>query len=160
MKFDIIDIEEFSGPKARIYSIMYEDDELTLMDHFFDENMEEHEAELEEMAAKLKVMGMETGCRAQFFKSNEGAPADGMAALSYNRMRLYCLRFDSTCIFIGSGGYKPPGIRSYQENPSLNSKAEEMKKIAACINKAIKERDLKVLDDGTLELSDYIELEI
>lgn len=32
MKFDIINIEEFSGQKAQIYSIMYEGDDMTLMD--------------------------------------------------------------------------------------------------------------------------------
>lgn len=35
-----------------------------------------------------------------------------------------------------------------------------MKKIAACINKAIREKDLKVRDDGTLDMSEFIELEI
>ncbi len=160
MKFDIVNIEEFSGPKAKIYSIMYEDDDSTLMDHFFDDNMEEHQAELEEMASKLYVMGNDTGCRAHLFKLNEGSPGDGVVALSCKRMRLYCLRFDNTCIFIGSGGYKPPDIHAYQEDPLLDSKAQEMKEIAACINNAIREKELKVRDDGTLELSDSIELEI
>lgn len=162
MEFDIVKIEEFSGRKAQIYSIMYKDDkdELTLMDHFFNDNIAEHRAELEEMASKLYVMGNDTGCRAQFFKLNEGAAGDGVAALSYERMRLYCLRYDNTCIFIGSGGYKPPNIRAYQEDFYLNSKAQEMKKIAACINRAIKEKDLKIRDDGTLDISEFIELEI
>lgn len=160
MKFDIIDIEEFSGKKARIYSIMYEGDDSTLMDHFFDDNVGEHPAELEEMASKLLIMGKDTGCRAHFFKLNEGALGDGVVALSYGRMRLYCLRFDNTCVFIGSGGYKPPGISAYQNDPQLNCKAQEMRKIAACINKAIKEKDLRIRDDGTLELSELIELEI
>ena len=35
-----------------------------------------------------------------------------------------------------------------------------MKKIAACINNAIIEKDLKIRDDGTLEMSEFIELEI
>lgn len=137
MKFDIINIDEFSGQKAQIYSIMYEGDDMTLMDHFFEDNGEEHQEDLEEMASKLHVMGNDTGCRAQFFKQNEGAPGDGVVALRYNQMRLYCLRYDNTCIFIGSGGYKPPDIKAYQEDPYLDSKAQEMKKIAACINKAI-----------------------
>lgn len=34
-----------------------------------------------------------------------------------------------------------------------------MKKIAACINKAIIEKDLKVKDDGNLDISEFIELE-
>ena len=160
MKFDIIDIEEFSGPKARIYSIMYACDDRTLVDHFFDENTEEHRGELEEIALKLRVMGSDYGCRAHYFKENEGVPADGVAALRCRQMRLYCLRYDNTCVFIGSGGYKPPGIKAYQEDPFLASKAEEMKKIAACINKAIKEKDLRVRDDGTLDMSEFIELEI
>lgn len=104
MKFDIINIEEFSGKKAQIYSIMYEGDDMTLMDHFFEDNEKEHSEDLEDMASKLQVMGNDTGCKAHLFKLNEGAPGDGVVALSYNRMRLYCLRFDNTCIFIGSGG--------------------------------------------------------
>ena len=133
---------------------------MTLMDHFFEDNEKEHQADLEEMASKLHVMGNDTGCRTHLFKLNEGAPGDGVVALSYNQMRLYCLRYDNTYIFIGSGGYKPPDIRAYQDNPYLDSKAQEMKKIAACINKAIIEKDLKVKDDGTLEISEFIELEI
>lgn len=160
MKFDIINIDEFSGQKAQIYSIMYEGDDMTLMDHFFEDNGEEHQEDLEEMASKLHVMGNDTGCRVQFFKQNEGAPGDGVVALRYNQMRLYCLRYDNTCIFIGSGGYKPPDIKAYQEDPYLDSKAQEMKKIAACINKAIAVKDLKVKEDGTLEISEFIELEI
>ena len=35
-----------------------------------------------------------------------------------------------------------------------------MQKIAPCINKAIIEQDLKVRDDGTLDISEFIELEI
>lgn len=80
MKFAIIDIEEFSGKKAQIYSIMYEGDDMTLMDHFFEDNEKEHQ--------------------------------------------------------------------------------EDLKEIAACINKAIIEKDLKVKDDGTLDISKFIELEI
>ena len=144
MKFEIINIEEFSGRKAQIYSVMYEGDDMTLMDHFFEDNGKDHQE----------------GCREHFFKLNEGALGDGVVALSYNRMRLYCLRYDNTCIFIGSGGYKPPNIRAYQEDPFLNSKAQEMKRIATCINTAIQEKDLKVKDDGTLDISEFIELEI
>ena len=160
MKFDIVNIEEFSGEKAQIYSVMYEDDDLTLMDHFFEDNDKEHHAELEEMAEKLQVMGNDTGCRAIFFKEHEGNPGDGVVALRCKQMRLYCLRYDNTCIFIGSGGYKPPEKNAYQDYTPLNLKAEETKKIAACINSAIREKDLRVNDDGTLDISEYIDLEV
>lgn len=35
-----------------------------------------------------------------------------------------------------------------------------MRKIAACINRAIKDRELRIREDGTLDISDLIELEI
>ena len=49
MKFEIVNIDEFSGGMAQIYSIMFEDDDMTLMDHFFDDNAQ-YAKELEEMA--------------------------------------------------------------------------------------------------------------
>lgn len=160
MRFNIVNIEEFSGPKAKIYSIMYEGDGEALIDRFFDDNITNHREELKEIGVKLYLMGNEFGCKANFFKPNEGAPGDGVVALRYKQMRLYCLRYDNSCIFIGSGGYKPPSIRAYQEDTFLNAKAEEMKKIAACINQAIKDKDLKIKEDGTLETSEFIEFEI
>lgn len=55
MNFDIVEIEEFSGRMAKIYSIMLDGDEMTLLDHFFDEN-EQFEEDLSIIAAKLKIM--------------------------------------------------------------------------------------------------------
>lgn len=159
MKFEIVDLEEFSGSKAKIYSIMFDGDDQTLLDHFFEDN-QRYENDLKEIASKLVNMGNTTGCRIQYFKENEGVPGDGVVALWHRRMRLYCLRFDNTCIFLGSGGYKPPDISAYQEDPLLNAKAQQMKAIAACINKAIIEKDLMINDDGTIEFSDYLNLEI
>ena len=159
MRFTIENIEEFSGGMAQIYSVMFEGDDMTLMDHFFEDNAEYND-ELTEMARKLKSMGRDTGCRAHFFKEHEGAPGDGVVAFWYKRMRLYCLRVDSACIILGDGGYKPPEISAYQEDELLNSKAQQMRKIAACINKAIIDRDLKVWDDGTITTTEFIELDI
>lgn len=160
MKFNIVKIDELSGPKAQIYSIMYEGDVQSLLDCFFDENNDVHYEELEEIAAKLYSMGNNTGCRINFFKQYEGSPGDGVVALKCGQMRLYCLRYDNTCIFVGSGGYKPPNVRAYQEHTPLDEKVREMKKIAACINKAIRDKDLMISDDGTLDISEFIELKI
>lgn len=159
MKFDIVNIEEFSGGMAQIYSVMFEGDDMTLMDHFFDDNAQ-YDEELRWMATKLEAMGNDTGCRFQFFKEHEGAPGDGVVAFWYKRMRLYCLRIDSACIILGDGGYKPPDISAYQEDEMLNSKAQQMKKLAACINKAIVDKDLIVGEDGDITTTDFIQLEI
>ena len=71
---------------ARIYSIMFEGDDMTLVDHFFEDNRE-YVNELKEMAARLYAMGHFTGCRVQFFKEDEGAPGDGVVALRYRQMK-------------------------------------------------------------------------
>lgn len=159
MKFTIENIEEFSGDMAQIYSVMFEGDDMTLMDHFFEDNAQYAE-ELKEMAEKLEAMGKYIGCRRQFFKENEGAPGDGVVAFWYKRMRLYCLRIGSVCLIIGDGGYKPPGISAYQEDGLLNSKAQQMRKIAACINKAIIEKDLEIGEDGKITTTEFIDLNI
>lgn len=52
----------------------------------------------------------------------------------------------------GSGGYKEPEIRAYQENPELNAKVEQMKAIARRINKAIVDKDIEV-KNGKLEIN-------
>jgi hypothetical protein len=159
MRFEIVDIEELSGSKAKIYSIMFDGEDSTLLDRFFEDNRE-FEEELKEIALKLKIMGETTGCRENFFKVYEGSPGDGVVALWYRNIRLYCLRYDNTCIFIGSGGYKPPDIRAYQEDPALNAKVSQMKDIAAVINSAIIDKDLIIKDDGSIEQSEFINLEI
>lgn len=159
MKFEIVNIEEFSGEMAQIYSVMFENDDMTLMDHFFEDNAI-YEEELKEIAKKLISMGNSTGCRIQFFKENEGAPGDGLVAFWYKRMRMYCLRIGSACIILGDGGYKPPEISAYQEDALLNSKAQQMRKIAARINKAIIERDIRLENDGKITITDFAEFEI
>lgn len=159
MDFEFVEIEEFSGSKARIYSIAIDGDEMTLMDHFFDDN-KSFQTDLAIIAAKLKTMGEDTGCRPHFFKENEGAPGDGMVALRVNRLRLYCLRYDNTCIFIGSGGYKPPGAKTYQQDEALNKQAQLTRKMVAAINRAIIDRDLVINEDGTIETTQFIDLSI
>ena len=70
---------------------MLDGDDLTLLDHFFEDNAE-FKDELTEIAAKLRTMGKETGCKANYFKDKEGRPGDGMVALRCKQLRLYCLR--------------------------------------------------------------------
>lgn len=38
MKFELVNIDEFSGGMAQIYSVIFEGDDMTLMDHFFEDN--------------------------------------------------------------------------------------------------------------------------
>lgn len=152
MNFEITELEEFSGEKAHIYSVTLQGEEETLLEQFFDENAE-YEGELKTIIEKLLVMGNETGCRYQYFKHNEGALGDGVAAIRVGQIRLYCLYFDKTAVFFGSGGYKSPNIKAYQEDSALFAKAKEMREIAARINRAIVEKDIVIGQDGSLTIN-------
>ena len=143
MNFEITEMEELSGDGAKIYSVTLDGDETTLLEQFFEENAE-YETEINELLNKLYIMGQETGCRWDFFKHNEGKPGDGVSVLKAGQLRLYCLYIDSTIVCFGSGGYKSPEIRAYQEKASLNAKVVQMEEIAERINKAIKEKDIEI----------------
>jgi len=151
MNFDIEELKDLSGDAASIYSVTIKGEETTLLEQFFDENAE-YETELNEIARKLYIMGKQVGCRWDYFKHHEGSPGDGVAVLKSGRLRLYCLYVDSTIVCFGSGGYKPPEIRAYQENTVLNEKVEQMKAIAKRINKAIVEKDIEI-KNGKLRIN-------
>ena len=151
MNFDIEEIKELSGDAATIYSVTMEGEKMTLLEQFFDENAE-YEEELQEILNKLYVMGRETGCRWDNFTHNEGSPGDGVSVLKSGRLRLYCLYVDSTIVCFGSGGFKSPNIRAYQEDAELNSKVEQMKAIAKRINKAIVDKDIEI-KEGKLNIN-------
>lgn len=159
MQFEIVQMEDLSGETAKIYSVILEGEEESLLERFVLDNPDRAD-DVKVILERLKAMGKTQGCKAYYFKGHEGAPGDGMVALRYKQMRLYCLRYDNTCIFVGSGEYKPPGVAAYQEDPLLNGKAQQMKRICASINKAIVGKDLIVGMDGTIEMTDYIDLSI
>ena len=152
MQFSFVDMDEFTGKMAHIYSILPEGEELTLLERFFEEN-KQYEKELTTIIEKLITMGNDTGCRRGYFKHYEGALGDGVAALSVGNIRLYCLYFDKTAVFFGSGGYKPPEAHAYQEVPELYEKAQQMKEIAKKINNAIRDKDIVIEDDGSLTIN-------
>jgi hypothetical protein len=152
MDFDIIELADLSGEMAHIYSVTLKGDELTLLEQFFEDNAEYVE-ELNTIIQKLILMGKETGCRYEFFKHHEGALADGVAAIRVGQIRLYCLYFDRTAVFFGSGGYKSPNVKAYQEDLELNKKAMQMREIAARINKAIIDKDIVIDEDGSLTIN-------
>lgn len=151
MGFEITEITDFSGDKARIYSVLLDGESSTLLEQFFEEN-QHHEKDLKRMLYKIKSMSDHTGCKREFFKEGEGNFADGVVALRVGRLRLYGLYLNSTVILFGSGGYK--NVRTYQEAPALNAKVEQMKKIAFFINKGIKERTIRV-KEGFIDCKDF-----
>lgn len=165
MKFELSDLTKYFGRdnsecKGRLYSVILENEEDTQFEQFLAENGTLYNEEINEIWNRLTVMVQNTGFRREYFKHKEGSLGDGVAALRQGQLRLYIYYHDRTAIIVGSGGYKPPEIRAYQEDRNLNAKADLMKRIAKAIANAIIERDLTILEDGSIETTDFLDLEI
>jgi hypothetical protein len=151
MDFEIVEMEAFTGAKAHVYSVIPEGEETSLLEQFFEEN-KLYTKDLKKVINKIKVMANDTGIRKDFLKEGEGSLGDGVFALDYTgQLRLYGIYFHEAVVLFGSGGYKPPSAKSYQDHPPLHAKAEQIKAIAKDIYRMIINRELKVNDDGTLE---------
>ena len=152
MNFEIKEIKNLTGAKAHFYSVILEGDESTLLEQFFNENSE-NKKDLKKVLNKILIMAQDTGCRKSFFKEGEGAWGDGVIALQdTGRLRLYGMYFHEAVILFGSGGHKPLGVKAYEDYPPLNEKAQQMKEIAKEIYRMIVEKELKVHEDGIIEL--------
>ena len=152
MRFEITEIEDLSGSETHIYTVRIEGETYTLLEQFFEEN-KMYEEDLTKILDKMMVMANQTGCKRDFFKEGEGVWADGGVALAAGKLRLYGMYFNNMVVLFGAGGYKD--VRAYQDDPHLNARAEQMKRIASEINKAIRERTIRVNDDGTLNTEDF-----
>lgn len=151
MSFHIKEMESLSGAKAHIYSVIFDGDNDTLLEQFFNENQDNKN--LREMLNRIIVMATETGCLRQFFKEGEGKLADGVVALSVGNLRLYGIYLNRTVVLLGTGGEK--NVRAYQDDPVLNAKVEQIKYVAKRINKAISERDITVSEKGELNFDNF-----
>ncbi|MDO4310141.1 MAG: hypothetical protein Q4C43_05385 [Prevotella sp.] len=152
MNFEIIEMKNLTGAKARVYSVILDGEENTLLEQFFNENIE-YKDDLKKVLYKIHTMAQNTGCRKSYFKEGEGAWADGMIALQgTGLLRLYGIYFHDAVILFGSGGYKPPQIAAYEDYQPLNVKAQQMRAIVKEINRMIAEKELKIHEDGTLEV--------
>lgn len=152
MNHEIVELDEFSGDKAIIYSVIMEGDDVTLFDHFVEKHWFDFREELKFISDRLFSIGNDTGARFNFFKHDEGLPGDGVCAL-YDEpdrdLRLYCIRFGAVAIVLGGGGAKPKGVRSWQNKEDLKKEATTIIEIAKDINRRMADGEIQWGGDGT-----------
>jgi len=149
MNCEIVKLEEFSGDEASVYSIYIEEEEMTLYDKFVIENKANFLAEINDINKRLISIG-KIGAKDIYFKLNEGAPGDGVCALYDNpnsNLRLYCIRYGTSIVLVGGGGYKPKSIRALQEDKKLEDENYFLRKLSAEIKQRMQEKDLKFTND-------------
>ncbi|VBB48626.1 conserved hypothetical protein [uncultured Paludibacter sp.] len=152
MKCKIVKIPQLSGKAASVYSVVLEGDTDTgtLLNKFVTENEILFKSETIDILKRLHTIGHLTGCREQFFKDNEGKPGDGVCAIydEDSKLRLYCIRYGTQLIVVGSGGKKPKSIRALQESDKLKDENYFLRNLSVLISERIQEKEIRFSDDG------------
>jgi hypothetical protein len=141
-----------SGRHAKIYTIINLDTNITLYQNFLQTYSKTHRDEIRDIVNTLELMGKSKGVAAHLIKDKEGSPGDGIVALFDNpdrNLRLYGIKFGSGIIILGGGGIKD--VRAWQDDPILKAEVEKLKKFSKIINVKIRERDITINKDDTLE---------
>ena len=152
MNYEIVELDEFTGSRATVYSVILDGDDITLFDHFVDENQTDYRKEVKSIADRLQEIGRTTGAREKFFKTHEGLPGDGVCALYDDedcKLRLYCIRYGNVAIILGGGGPKPPEVISWQDDDKLSQEAKTMIQVSKDIIQKLKDGDLEWSSDGS-----------
>lgn len=145
MKFEIVELEDLSGKYATIYSVIVNNDSETLFDIFLNENEAIFYDEINSIYDTLDQIAHYHGARRQYFKENEGKLGDLVCAIfdtPDTNLRLYCIRFGTTVIVLGGGGYKSKEIRALQEDPKLTSENYLIREISELIYQKMKEKEI------------------
>jgi hypothetical protein len=152
VKYEIVEMQPFSGNEAKVYSIIPEGETETLFDKFVNEYKGGFKNEIKNILKSLYQIGHTTGARSSFFKQHEGKFGDFVCALfdvPEKNLRLYCIRFGMVAIILGGGGEKAAGVIAWQDDEKLNQEASLMIEIAKDILKRLDEGDLYWSDDRT-----------
>lgn len=151
IKCEIVKLEQFSGSKASIYSVVLAGETQTLLDKFISENIILYKSETKNILERLIAIGHNVGARVNFFKEGEGNPGDGLCALYDNpnsKLRLYCIRYGSQIIIVGGGGEKPKNIRTLQESDKLKEENYLLRELSGQITNRIKEKEIQFSNDS------------
>ena len=156
MKCKLVLHKELSGDCSYIYSVHLEGHKNDKLTEFIRDNYLKYPGEVQEILTRLKTIGNKTGADENFFKLHEGNPGDGVCALydkKLSNLRLYCIRYGTQIVIVGSGGYKSKKIRAHQEDPILNEENNILKLISKTIteNKSIRTIQNRLMFTGDLE---------
>ena len=151
VNFEVVRLDEFSGSKATIYSIILEEDSVedqTLFDKFLHENSSLYPNEIKDILSRLYSITHKTGAQDFLLKPNEGGFTDDIVALyddPKKNLRLYAIRFGMNILILGGGGYKPKKIKALQENPKLRKENYILRECAKQIDNRIRDKGLMLI---------------
>jgi hypothetical protein len=148
MKYRLKKISSLSGNKGSIYSVILDDEDITLYEKFLAENTTSFLNEIRDINKRLEIIGKQTGAREHYFKLKEGNLGDGVAALydlPSKNLRLYCIRYGTQLIILGGGGNKK--VQKLQQDAKLKLENFLLRDISKLITEKLND-DLFFTNDG------------
>ena len=148
MKCKLVKLLNFTGDEASIYSVVLDDEKETLFENFIKENKNSFSSEIKDILIRLETIGHKTGARESFFKHYEGAQGDGVCALydkPNNNLRLYCIRYATQILILGSGG--PKNVRALQEDKKLTQENYFLRWLSKQITERIRNKEIEYIND-------------
>ena len=145
MNFEIVKLENLSGRKANIYSVIIDDESSSLFDKFIRKYKVDFTDEIIDIVDRIDLIANYTGAENRHLKENEGKLGDLVRALydmPNSKLRLYCIRLGKTVVILGGGGFKSKLIRSLQQDPILTQENYLMREISERLYDKIKQRDI------------------
>ena len=149
MEFELVKLAGFSNDEVSVYTLLNCDTGISLFQSFIQENQHEFPDEVKDIAKRI-LSFKEVGARENFFKINEGKPGDGVCALyddEKSNLRLYCIRYGTVLVVLGSGGHTPKTTRRLQETKKLEDENQIMRNLSAEIEKRRRNGDLSFSKD-------------
>jgi shikimate 5-dehydrogenase len=150
VNFEIVKLDNLSGRKANIYSIMIDDESKSLFGKFITKYKIDFKDEVIDIVDRIDLIANYTGAENRHFKENEGRLGDLVCALydmPNSNLRLYCIRLGKTVLILGGGGFKSKLIRALQQDSTLTEENYLMREISEKLYERIKEKEIYWSDD-------------
>lgn len=149
MEYHLVKIPNFSNSNITVYTLLNIKTGLTLFDDFINDHRGNYTDELKSIVKRINSFKI-VGARYDYFKHNEGTLSDGVCALydsPNSKLRLYCIRYGTSMIILGGGGFKSKETRALQETPKLLIENKVIRELSKEIEMRRRNNDLIISKD-------------
>ncbi len=144
--FEIVPVFE-TGLKAQIYTFRLEGEYMSEFKKFeLNPDVRSHH-DLLPLVRKINQIRDKYGCREDWFRDeSEFYQIEAIKRIYYGKgdLRLYCIRWSKSLLFMGDGGIKLPGTIRLQQNPRLLAIVNRLETIYKALIECIKYEGLTI----------------
>ncbi len=133
MKFSIILINDLSGDKASVYSVKFQNKEITELQSFLYKFQDTHKEVLDQIFLRIQMISKRSGIQKSFFRRESPENYNVFRLMETDNLRLYCILFSNVVLLFGSGGTKLQNTRKLVQNPLLEAEVKKLMKIEDAI---------------------------